>query len=84
MKNALIILQLIPALISIITSLENAIPMSGQGKVKLDMLKNFVSVSSDTLAEIWPAVEKIVEVFVNGMNAVGVFKSSTPAATPAA
>ena len=83
MKNALIILQLIPAIIAIINSLEAAIPMSGQGKVKLDMVKNFINVSSDTLAEIWPAVEKIVEIFVTGMKAVGVFKSSTPAA-PAA
>ena len=80
MKNALIILQLIPALISIISSLEAAIPMSGQGKVKVDMVKNFINVSSDTLAEIWPAVEKIVEIFVTGMKAVGVFKNSTPAA----
>lgn len=75
MKNALVILQLIPAIISIITSLETAIPMSGQGKVKLDMVKDFLGVASDTLNDIWPAIEKIISIFVSTANAIGMFKT---------
>ena len=77
MKNILLILQLIPTVIGIITSLETAIPISGQGKVKLDLIKNFLGITSDTLNEIWPAIEKIISVFVTTANSIGVFKTKT-------
>ena len=77
MKNILLILQLIPTLIGIITSLETAIPIAGQGKVKLDLIKNFLGITSDTLNEIWPAIEKIISVFVTTANSIGVFKTKT-------
>ena len=77
MKNILLILQLIPTIIGIITSLETAIPISGQGKVKLDLIKNFLGIASDTLNEIWPAIEKIISVFVTTANSIGVFKTKT-------
>ena len=75
MKNILLILQLIPTIIGIITSLETAIPIAGQGKVKLDLIKNFLGITSDTLNEIWPAIEKIISVFVTTANSIGVFKT---------
>jgi len=75
MKNVLMLLQIIPAVISIITSLEAAIPMSGQGKIKLELVKSFLNVASDTMNEIWPAVEKIVSIFVTTANNIGLFKA---------
>jgi len=75
MKHVLLLLQIIPAVISIITSLEAAIPMSGQGKIKLELLKSFLNVSSDALNEIWPSIEKIVSIFVTTANNIGLFKA---------
>ena len=77
MKTALMILQLIPAILGIITSLETAIPMSGQGKTKLDLVKSFVSISCDTAIEIWPAIEKMVASFVSVANTIGIFKTAS-------
>jgi len=79
MKNVLMILQFIPAIIGIITSLEAAIPMSGQGKAKLELVKSFISIACDTATEIWPAIEKIVAAFVAVANSIGAFNSSTEA-----
>lgn len=70
MDKILTILKLIPAIIAIVTSLETAIPVGGQGKIKLDAVKQFLLATSESLSDIWPAIEKIVAVIVSTLKLV--------------
>jgi len=60
MKTALAILQLIPAIIALIPSLNSFIPQGGQGAVKLELLKTILTETYDGISAIWPVIEKIV------------------------
>ena len=73
MKNLLAILQIIPALIAVVRAVENAIPESGKGKDKLAMVRQMLEVSYAGIAELWPALEKVIGVMVSTFNQLKVF-----------
>lgn len=70
------ILTLIPALISAIIAVEQAIPVTGQGKAKADMILSTVKIVSDKGAELASSgmLQKIIDIIVNLFNTIGVFK----------
>lgn len=85
MNTFLIILKLAPLILSIVRSVEDAIPLPGQGKAKLDLvldiLKTAYEGSSSLAADFsWdklvaivvPMVGKIVDLH----NALGLFQKS--------
>ncbi len=76
MKNVLVILQMIPALIEIIKKVEDVLPDGGKGKEKLALVKDIISEAYDGVSEIWPALESIVAKFVEFANTVGLFKKT--------
>ncbi len=76
MKKALIILQMIPALIEVIKAVESALPEGGKGKEKLALVKDMLSEAYGGINEVWPALEKIVARFVEFANAMGLFKKA--------
>ena len=86
MNTFLIVLKLFPLILSIVRAVEDAIPLPGQGKMKLDLvldiLKTAYEGSSSLAAEFsWdklvtlvvPMVGKIVDLH----NALGLFQKST-------
>lgn len=87
MKNLLLIMKLFPLLLSAVKAVEEAIPLPGQGKRKLDLvldvLKSAYDAGDDLLREFtW---EKVVQVaipiiskIVAALNDLGVFKKSVP------
>lgn len=77
MKTALMILQLIPALLGVLASVEKMFPMSGMGKTKLALVRSFLETAVGSITDIWPAIEKIIEVFVSVSNKVGTFQTSS-------
>ena len=74
MKYALMILQLFPAIIAAIKSLEEFLPVDGAGKEKLDIIKKTLEIADSTSKEIWPMLEKIIGLLVSAANTLGIFK----------
>ena len=73
MQTALFILQLIPTIIAIIKSVEEAIPVSGAGKDKLDAVLQMVQDACPRAVEVVPQVVKIINTLVGLFNKTGVF-----------
>ncbi len=76
MKDALLVIQMIPAIIEAVRKLEDVFPEGGKGKEKLALLKEMLSAAYDGLSNIWPAIETIVAAFVKFANTVGLFKKT--------
>lgn len=76
MGNLMQILGLIPSIIATIKAVEEAIPMSGQGKAKTDMVIGIMSTVSDEISGIIPALERVISVIVSAFNTTGVFTKS--------
>jgi len=69
MNNLITVLRLLPAIVAAVKALEDALPVSGQGKSKLAALREImVSVDAGVTA-IWPMVETAVAAVVALMNA---------------
>lgn len=74
MNAILKVISLLPALISAIKALEDAIPGAGRGEAKLAALREILSAADGTVAAIWPTIEKVVAVVVGLLNREGGFK----------
>ena len=74
MNTVTMILQLIPALITAIKAIEDAIPGSGQGEAKLAAIRGILEAVDSTTAKLWPQIQSVIGVLVNLFNTVGVFK----------
>lgn len=70
MNKILMIVQLLPMLIELIKSVEAAIPGQGKGEQKLVMIRQILEVTDDTVAQLWPTLEKVIAVLVKTFNAV--------------
>ena len=71
------LLSLLPAIITAIKAIEEALPATGQGAVKLALIREIIESVSGELTEIWPYVEKVISLVVAWFNKTGVFKTST-------
>lgn len=76
MQAITIILQLIPALITAIRAIEDAIPGSGQGEQKLAAVRGILETVDGGVAKLWPQISGVIGVLVNLMNKTGVFKTT--------
>lgn len=75
------VLELLPAVLKAIAALEEALPDSGKGKFKLDIIKATVEAVYEkgtnvvgNFADIWPVLENVIGKVVGIYNALGVFK----------
>ena len=76
MGNIVIILQLIPALITALKAIEEAIPGSGQGEQKLAAVRSILEAVDGTVANLWPQISSVVSVLVTLFNNTGIFKKA--------
>lgn len=74
------LLSLLPLIIQVVQAIEAAIPESGAGKAKLELVKATIqsgyTAASDTVASfeaIWPAISSTVSAVVSTFNALGKF-----------
>ena len=74
MNTIMIILQLIPALITAIKAIEEAVPGSGQGEQKLAAIRQILEAVDSGVAKTWPTISSVIGVLVNLFNATGTFK----------
>ena len=74
LTTASALLQLLPAIITALKAIEEAIPQPGQGAAKLAALRAILEGVSTQVAGLWPVIEKAVSVLVGLFNATGVFQ----------
>ena len=73
-NTTLLILSLVPAIIEAIHAVENAIPMSGQGKIKADLVLGILESGGEIAKEVIPAIMKTITSIVTALNLAGIFK----------
>lgn len=76
-----LVLQLFPILVSTVKSIEEAIPASGQGAAKLQIIRTVLESAFSTIQDVtvtfeqvWPSIEKVVASVVQIYNTLGTFK----------
>ena len=74
LNKILIVVQLIPAVIEIVKTVETMFPVSGAGQEKLKLVREMLSAAHGSIEELWPSLERIIAAVVSFANAVGVFK----------
>lgn len=74
LEKIMTILSLFPAIVTAVKSVEAAIPGTGHGKTKLDMILQTILAVSDSAKDLIPIITSVIGVIVTGLNAVGVFK----------
>lgn len=88
MRTLLTILQYLPHLISAIRALEDAVPVPGQGKAKLDIILGTVDAVYETSKDLnkempkeqlLGVLVKVAGTIVSTFNKLGVFGKTTPA-----
>jgi len=87
MKTLLLIMNLFPLLLSAVKAVEEAVPLPGQGKKKLDLVLDIVKSAYDAGDDLLKsfAWDRVVQVaipmiakIVGALNDLGVFKKSAP------
>ncbi len=75
------VLALLPTIIEAVKAIEEAIPESGQGKFKLEIVRKAVesayNVAGDAVVkfdQLWPAIQNVITTFVEFANKIGLFK----------
>ena len=73
LSTAIILLQLLPAIITAIKAIEDAIPGKGQGEAKLAAIREILESVSGQVSTLWPFIEKAISVLVSLFNKTGTF-----------
>ena len=76
MGNIVIILQLIPALITALKAIEDAIPGSGMGEQKLAAVRGILEAVDGSITSLWPQISSVISVLVTLFNNTGIFKKA--------
>ncbi len=76
MGNLVIILQLIPALITALKAIEEAIPGSGKGEQKLSAIRGILEAVDGSITSLWPQISSVISVLVTLFNNTGIFKKA--------
>lgn len=74
MNTVVTILNLLPALITAIKAIEDAIPGSGQGEAKLAAVRAILEAVDGSVAKLWPQISTVIGVLVGLFNKTAVFK----------
>ena len=73
LSTATALLQLLPAIITAIRAIEEAIPGKGQGEAKLAAIREILESVSGQVSSLWPFIEKAISVLVGLFNKTGTF-----------
>ena len=71
MEKLLIIFKLLPAIISAMKAIEEAIPGQSKGEQKLAAVRAILEAVYDKTNELWPDIAKVIGVLVPVFNTVG-------------
>ncbi len=73
LSTATALLQLLPAIITAMKALEEAIPGKGQGEMKLAAIREILESTSGQVQMLWPYIEKAISVLTTIFNKTGTF-----------
>lgn len=73
MNTVITIFQLIPAIVTALKAIEDAIPGAGQGEAKLAAVRQMLEAVDSGVAKLWPQISGIVGALVTLFNTTGVF-----------
>ena len=73
LETAASLLKLLPAIITAIKAIEDAIPGKGQGELKLAAIREIIESASGQVITLWPYIEKAISVLVSLFNKTGTF-----------
>ena len=73
LTTATMILNLLPALITAMKAIEEAIPGQGQGEQKLAAIRAILEATNAQIGAVWPTIQKTIDVLVGLFNKTGVF-----------
>ena len=68
------VLKLLPAIITAIKAIEEAIPGSGQGEQKLAAIRAIMEAANGNISLYWPLIQTAIGVLVGIFNKTGVFQ----------
>lgn len=71
--NANIILNLIPALITAMKAIEEAIPGQGKGEDKLAVIRAILEATNAQIGALWPTIQTVIGILVAWFNKTGAF-----------
>lgn len=76
MDKLLQVLRILPAIISAIKAIEEAIPGTGQGEDKLAALRAILEQADSSIANIWPTIANVVKILVDLFNKTKTFNTA--------
>lgn len=74
MERILLIAKLLPVIIGVIKSIEEAIPGQSKGEAKLAAAREILEAVDAGVSQLWPTIEKVIGALVKVFNATGVFQ----------
>lgn len=69
-----LVLELLPAIITAVKGIEEALPEDGLGKTKLALVVESLQSVTEGMAEYLPTIEKVITAVVNVFNRAGLFQ----------
>ena len=70
------ILNLLPAIITAIKAIEEAIPGQGKGEQKLADVREILEAVSSQAGALWPQIQTVIGILVGLFNRTGVFQKA--------
>jgi len=70
------ILNLLPAIITAIKAIEEAIPGQGQGEQKLAAIREILEAVSSQAGALWPQIQTVIGILVGLFNRTGIFQKA--------
>lgn len=76
MEKLLQVLRILPAIITAIKAIEEAIPGAGQGEAKLAALRAILEQVDSSITNIWPTIANVVKILVDLFNKTKTFNTT--------
>ena len=73
LATATMILNLLPALITAMKAIEEAIPGQGKGEDKLAAIRAILEATNAQIGALWPTIQTVIGILVSLFNKTGTF-----------
>ncbi|NBC46820.1 MAG: hypothetical protein GVY22_02270 [Gammaproteobacteria bacterium] len=75
-ENIRLMLMILPAIIRAVKEIEDVLPETGLGAVKLRLVRESLEATVDGISDFWPMIQKVVALVVSVFNESGLFRKS--------
>lgn len=71
-----LVISILPIIIEAVKQIEALFPESGNGRQKLELVKNILISADSNLEDSWPLISKVIGSVVAFCNSTGLFKKN--------